>query len=121
MVTTKKTEGQAGELKNCPPMDSILKIMSGPWTGHLLWVLSSQGPQRFGALRRAIPGISSKVLTERLRRLEGAALIYREYNPTIPPEVTYGLTEKGKDLSKVYQALWQVVQRWETKAEDKAA
>ena len=67
------------------PMDAILRLLMGPWTTYLLWVLSDQGPQRFGVLRRAIPGISTRVLTERLRMLQGAGVIWREQTQTIPP------------------------------------
>jgi DNA-binding HxlR family transcriptional regulator len=52
------------------------------------------------------------VLTERLRMLEQEGLIYRDYNPTIPPEVTYGLTERGQDLNIVLDGLSAIVQKW---------
>ncbi|MDD3760276.1 MAG: helix-turn-helix domain-containing protein [Acidithiobacillus sp.] len=77
------------------PMDRLLRLIMGPWTTYLLWVLESQGVMRFGALKKSIPGISSRVLTERLRSLESAGIIFREYRATIPPEVSYGLTEKA--------------------------
>jgi len=56
------------------PMDSILRLLMGPWTSYIIWVLSDQGPQRFGALKRAVPGISTRMLTERLRMLQGAGV-----------------------------------------------
>ena len=56
------------------PMDSILRLLMGPWTTYIIWVLSDKGPQRFGALRRSVPGISTRMLTERLRMLEGAGI-----------------------------------------------
>ena len=54
------------------PMDSILRLLMGPWTTYILWVLSDSGPQRFGVLKRAVPGISPRILTERLRMLQAA-------------------------------------------------
>ena len=51
------------------PMEALLRVITGPWTIYILWVLSEQGPQRFGALKRLVPGISTRVLTERLRML----------------------------------------------------
>jgi len=73
----------------CPkPTHELLQLVTGPWTMHILWVLSSAGPTRFGALRRQIDGISSRLLTERLRDLEEKGFIYHHYEPTIPPAVT---------------------------------
>jgi DNA-binding HxlR family transcriptional regulator len=79
---------------------------------HIIWTLSTNGPTRFGALKRQISGISSKVLTERLRMLEEAEVIYRQYKPTIPPEVTYGLTSRGQDLNLVLEQLGVIAERW---------
>ncbi|MFI4988646.1 MAG: winged helix-turn-helix transcriptional regulator, partial [Alphaproteobacteria bacterium] len=70
------------------PMDSVLRMLMGPWTTYILWILRSEGPQRFGALKRKVAGVSAKMLTERLRGLESAGLIARHYEPTIPPQVT---------------------------------
>lgn len=84
----------------------------GQWTCYILWVLCSQGPQRFGALKRSIPGLSSKVLTERLRLLEESRIIYREHLPTIPPQVTYGLSERGKELVTAMDELFTIAKRW---------
>jgi DNA-binding HxlR family transcriptional regulator len=93
-------------------MDAFLRLLMGPWTTYILWVLSTKGPTRFGALKREIAGISAKVLTERLRLLEDAGVIYRHYKATIPPEVTYGLTERGKELRQVLDALNDIARRW---------
>ncbi|MHA1127989.1 MAG: winged helix-turn-helix transcriptional regulator [Alphaproteobacteria bacterium] len=80
------------------PMEAILQLLMGPWTAYILYVLRDQGPQRFGALRRAVPGISTRVLTERLRMLQSAGVIWREQTQTIPPAVTYGMTARGEEL-----------------------
>ena len=74
--------------RNPCAVGALLKVLEGPWTTYILWILSSQGPQRFGQLRRAIGGISAKVLTERLRLLQSEGIVHRDYRPTIPPEVT---------------------------------
>lgn len=93
-------------------MDSLLRLIMGQWTCYILWVLCSQGPQRFGALKRSIPGLSSKVLTERLRLLEEARIIYRDHLPSIPPQVTYGLSERGKELVTAMDELFTIAKRW---------
>lgn len=100
------------------PMDGLLRLLMGPWTTYILWVLRSQGPQRFGALKRLVPGISAKVLTERLRLLESAGLVHRDYTPSIPPQVTYSLARRGDELTPVLEQLNATAQRW--RAEDLA-
>jgi DNA-binding HxlR family transcriptional regulator len=80
---------------------------------HILWVLSSAGPTRFGALRRHIDGISSRLLTERLRDLEEKGFIYRHYEPTIPPAVTYGLTERMQEISEALEKLDALAHKWQ--------
>ena len=100
------------------PMDRLLRLLTGPWTTYILWVLRSNGPTRFGELKRRVPGVSAKMLTERLRMLEEARVIYRHYEPTIPPQVTYGLAKRGEELREVLDKLSEVALRWQ--AEDRA-
>jgi len=98
---------------NVCPMGGLLETITRPWTLHILWVLSTNGPTRFGVLRRSIDGISSRVLTERLRALEEKGFLYRDYKPTIPPEVTYGLTKRMKDIQKVLGELNRLAKKWQ--------
>ena len=100
------------------PMDFILRMLMGPWTTYILYNLKSYGPQRFGELKRRVAGVSAKMLTERLRSLEGAGLVKRDYEATIPPKVTYSLTQRGHELDEVLGKLAEIGIRWE--AEDKA-
>jgi len=95
------------------PMDAILRLLMGPWTTYILYVLQDQGPQRFGVLRRAVPGISTRMLTERLRMLESAGVIWREQTQTIPPAVTYGMTKRGEELGVILDNLGEIAQRWQ--------
>src|SRR5271157_3121663 len=87
------------------PIAEFLSVLAGPWTLHILWVLGNDGPARFGELRRKVEGISARVLSDRLRLLEGRGFIYRNYEATIPPAVTYGITERMKDINKVLAEL----------------
>jgi DNA-binding HxlR family transcriptional regulator len=80
---------------------------------HILWGLSHNGPMRFGVLKRQVEGISSRVLTERLRTLEDARFIFRHYEQTIPPAVTYGITERMKDIEKVLAQLEELSRKWQ--------
>jgi DNA-binding HxlR family transcriptional regulator len=98
-------------------MDSLLRLLMGPWTTYVLWVLSSNGPTRFGELKRRVPGVSAKVLTDRLRMLVDAGIIFRRYEATIPPKVTYGLAARGEELREVLDGLNAVALRWEAAEE----
>jgi DNA-binding HxlR family transcriptional regulator len=92
----------------------MLVLLTRPWTLHILWALSTNGPARFGVLRRQVEGISSRVLTERLRALEDAGFVFRHYQPTIPPAVTYGITDRMKDIEKVLYQLETLAQKWQS-------
>jgi len=93
-------------------MDSVLRLLMGPWTTYILWVLRSNGPTRFGDLKRRVAGISAKVLTARLRMLEQSEIIERHYAPTIPPQVTYALAKRGHELSEVLDRLNAQARSW---------
>ena len=106
-----QTEHKAGGA-SCP-MDFILRMLMGPWTTYVLYNLKTYGPQRFGELKRRVAGVSAKMLTERLRMLEQAGVIYRHYLPSIPPQVTYGLTPRGEELRSVLDGLDHIARRWQ--------
>jgi DNA-binding HxlR family transcriptional regulator len=91
----------------------LLELLTRPWTLHILWSLSTNGPMRFGVLRKNVAGISSRVLTERLRMLEEKGFVYRHYQPTIPPAVTYGITDRMKDIEKVLAQLEGLARKWQ--------
>ncbi|MBG1262451.1 winged helix-turn-helix transcriptional regulator [Nostoc commune] len=92
------------------PVSIFIAVLSGPWTMCILWVLFTNGPTRFGALKRWVEGVSTKVLTERLRILEQKGILYRHYEPTVPPQVTYGLTELGQKLVFILEQLNDLAQ-----------
>jgi DNA-binding HxlR family transcriptional regulator len=91
----------------------LLELLTRPWTLHILWSLSTNGPMRFGVLRKNVTGISSRVLTERLRNLEDKGFLYRHYEATIPPAVTYGITDRMKDIEKVLEQLEGLARKWQ--------
>jgi DNA-binding HxlR family transcriptional regulator len=107
--------------KNSPcKISGLLELLTRPWTMHILWALSHNGPIRFGVLRRQVEGISSRVLTERLRTLEAAGFVFRHYEPRIPPAVTYGITERMKDIEKVLVQLEGLARKWQGEAQTRA-
>ncbi len=90
----------------------LLQDLTRPWTLHILYSLCHNGPARFSILRRQVEGISSRVLTERLRLLEQKGFVYRNYESTIPPSVTYGITNRMKDIGKVLGQLERLARKW---------
>ena len=95
-------------------MDFVVRMMSGRWTPHVLWALAVKGPTRFGELRRLMPGnVSAKVMSERLQKMEAEGPLNREAGSTVPPEVTYSLTELGRDMDEILRSMHSVAERWE--------
>ncbi len=88
-------EGEA----NCKALGQILERIGDKWTIMIVGVLS-QGPMRFNALQRSIPGLSHKMLTVTLRGLERDGLVKRTAFATIPPRVDYELTPQGHSLNE---------------------
>ena len=103
---------RAAKIPSPCTIGGLLELLTRPWTLHILWVLSHNGEMRFGVLRRQIEGISARVLTERLRTLEGAGFVFRHYEQTIPPAVTYGITDRMKDIEKVLAQLEELSRKW---------
>jgi len=68
---------------------------------------------RFGVLKKSIEGISARVLTERLRTLEEKGFVFRHYQQTIPPAVTYGITDRMRDIEKVFAQLESLARKWQ--------
>src|SRR5512135_1107467 len=77
-----ETQKDLGNGSASCPMDFILRILMGPWTTYILYNLRTHGPQRFGELKRRVGAVSAKMLTERLRTLESAGLVRRDYEQT---------------------------------------
>ena len=83
--------------EECPPEVNVIDSISGKWTVEIVFVLS-QKSRRNGALKRIVSGISHKVLTQTLRRLERDGVVARKVYPVVPPQVEYSLTPLGISL-----------------------
>ncbi len=89
----------------CPcPVMTALSVVGGKWKPVFLWVLRDE-QLRFGEIKRRIPPISQKVLTQTLRELERDDIVERRIFPEIPPRVDYGLTPYGRTLRPVLDAI----------------
>lgn len=91
-------------IENCP-IRNVLSRFSSKWAMLILCVLSENEATRFNTISKAIPDISSKVLTETLRNLEADGLVKRKLYAEIPPKVEYSLTELGKSLMPILNNL----------------
>ncbi len=91
------------DLDNCPVRTVVSRIGS-KWTPLLLQLLAER-PHRFSELRRLVPDISQRMITQTLRDLERDGYVHREVLPTKPPSVTYSLTEMGQSLFDSYRHL----------------
>jgi len=88
---------------NCP-VEATLDVIGGKWKPLILWQLRAE-KLRFSGLQQSMQGISPKMLTKQLRELEEDGLVLREAYPEIPPRVEYSLTESGKTVLPVLDAL----------------
>ncbi|MEU4688811.1 helix-turn-helix domain-containing protein [Actinoplanes sp. NPDC023714] len=88
------------------PCRGLLDLIANKWTTLAVGALED-GPQRFGVLQRQLEGVSPKVLTQTLRRMEEAGLLTRTVYPAVPLHVEYELTEVGRSLNVPLRALRQ--------------
>lgn len=87
------------------PVEVTLSLISSKWKVLIIRDLLIYGTMRFGELVKSINQISKKVLTENLRSLEENGLVTRMVYPVVPPKVEYSLTERGKSLKIVLDAM----------------
>ncbi|MEU4551151.1 HxlR family transcriptional regulator [Micromonospora violae] len=87
------------------PVELTVDLLGGKWRTVILAYLK-EGVHRYGELRRRLPGVSEKMLTQRLRELEADGLVARHDHHTVPPHVEYRLTDEGRSLAPVLQALY---------------
>jgi len=95
----------------CPRFHRAVELIGRRWTGAVLQILMS-GPQRFGDLRAAVPEISDRMLSERLKELEEEGIVHRDVSTDTPVRVHYGLTEKGLALEEPLHAIEGWAHEW---------
>src|SRR5436853_4496149 len=107
--STKRTG--AGESKVCSRFHHAVELIGRRWSGAIISIMIG-GPQCFNELLAAVPGLSDRLLTERLRELESEGLVRRTVMPGPPVRVSYELTEAGKSLEPVIESLGRWAERW---------
>ena len=86
-------------------MELSLAVIGGKWKPLILWHLRDVPTMRFSALRRAMPAITQKMLTQQLRELESDGLLTRTVFAEVPPRVEYALTDLGRGIIPILEAL----------------
>ena len=79
-------------------LDATLRVIAGKWKPLIIYFLVL-GPNRYGALKRAVRGVSDKVLIQQLKELERDGIVHREVHEQVPPKVVYSLTDLGVGLN----------------------
>jgi len=97
----------------CVRFHHAVELIGGRWTGAVIQLLL-HGRMRFAELRSAIPDISDRMLSERLRELEAEGILARIVVPETPVRVEYELTEKGRALEHALAAVGRWAERWVT-------
>lgn len=95
----------------CPRYERAVELLGKKWTGLILRVLLD-GPKRFSEFRSQVADLSDRVLSERLKELEDHGVVRRIVHPTKPVLIEYELTEKGRALEPVVQAIEKWAERW---------
>lgn len=95
----------------CPHFHAAIELIGKRWTGAIVFALT-EGPLRFGELAKVVPGLSDRLLSQRLRELEQEGLVEREVEAGSPVRVTYSLTEAGGELGPAIAELKSWANRW---------
>lgn len=93
---------------DCSPgwsVEAAISLIDGKWKCVILWHLFNEGTLRFNEIRKRVPSITQRMLTNQLRELEQDGIIHREVYPQVPPKVEYCLTELGQSLEQILFAL----------------
>jgi len=103
------------------PILYALDIVGQKWKLPILWYLQAADATRYNELKRRIPGITNMMLTKSLRELEEAGLVSRDVVDSVPPKVTYALTQNGRDLLPTLNDLYKWGEHQMECAKDKNA
>ena|SRR5688572_28369135 len=95
----------------CARFHAAVELVGRRWTGAVIQILLD-GRRRYAELRDAIPEISDRMLSERLRELEGEGIVARLVIPETPVRVEYELTEKGRALERALGEIGKWAERW---------
>lgn len=107
--STEVQEGTSGAV--CPHFHHAIELIGKRWTGAIVCALTER-PMRYAEVGKAVPGLSDRLLSQRLRELEEEGLVERQVEAGSPVRVTYSLTEAGRQLDPVLSELKSWARRW---------
>jgi DNA-binding HxlR family transcriptional regulator len=97
----------------CPHFHSAVELVGKRWTGAIIYVLlHSGGPMRFSEIAHAVPDLSDRLLSERMKELESHGIVERRVSASSPVRVEYALTERGRELDAALAELKRWGDRW---------
>jgi DNA-binding HxlR family transcriptional regulator len=96
----------------CPKLHEAVELIGKRWSGAIIVVLLEGGAMRFSEIAQAIPQLSDRLLSERMKELEQRGIVERNVKPDTPGKVTYALTEMGRELAPTLQQLKSWSHRW---------
>jgi DNA-binding HxlR family transcriptional regulator len=103
----------ASELAACCPLyHEAVELIGRRWTGAIVAVLLDGGALRFSEIAHAVPDVSDRLLSERLKDLEANGVVEREVDPGPPLRIRYALTAKGRSLEPAVAELQAWARRW---------
>lgn len=102
------------------PIETTVSIIGGRWKSLIMYHLHD-GPKRFNEMRRLIPGVTQRMLTAHLRELERDGIIHRQVFAVVPPRVDYSLTDLGRSLRPILEAMAQWGEDYERMSRRRAA
>ena len=100
------------ELTCCPRLHETVELVGKRWSGAIVSVLMVGGTMRFSQIAHAVPDLSDRLLSERLKELEARGIVERRVSDGSPVKVEYELTERGKDLRGALAELKAWGDRW---------
>jgi DNA-binding HxlR family transcriptional regulator len=103
----------------CPRYHHAVELIGGRWSGAIVSAVL-EGRRRYADIKAAIPGVSDTMLAQRLRQLHGEGILERRVLPSSPVRVEYLLTDKGRALAPVIEALTAWAHTWVPAPDDRA-
>jgi DNA-binding HxlR family transcriptional regulator len=98
----------------CPRLHEAVELIGKRWTGAIIVVLLEGGSMRFSEIAHAIPQLSDRLLSERMKELEARGIVERRVQHDAPARVTYQLTDMGRELAPTLRQLKSWSHRWLT-------
>jgi DNA-binding HxlR family transcriptional regulator len=96
----------------CPRYHEAVELVGKRWTGAILYVLLHGGCLRFTEIAQAVPDLSDRLLSERMKELEARGIVERRVSACTPVKVSYELTDKGRELAPAMAELKAWADRW---------